>query len=94
MGERCSTPGEAGVFKRGTNLSFVQQLLSLAVQKAGHPFGGKPFLASCLTCACASKALPTPAARNLSTRLACHTRSKVWAISGARRAVGLPLSGL
>ncbi|MPC32060.1 hypothetical protein E2C01_025364 [Portunus trituberculatus] len=26
MGGRCSAPGEAGVLKRGANLSFVQQL--------------------------------------------------------------------
>ncbi|MPC92104.1 hypothetical protein E2C01_087177 [Portunus trituberculatus] len=36
IGGRSSTPGEAGVLKRGANLSFVQRLSFLPVQEAGH----------------------------------------------------------
>ncbi|MPC84570.1 hypothetical protein E2C01_079311 [Portunus trituberculatus] len=52
MGGRCSAPGEAGVLKRGANLSVVKKLSSLAVKEAGHPSE-----ASQLPCCC-SKELP------------------------------------
>ena len=47
MAGHPSSPGEAGIFKRGADLSLIYQFLSSALQEARHPSKASQFSRCC-----------------------------------------------